>query len=54
MQNASDYVTGRFLRMFEDTEDESKSLCMEEIHRYDFDQYWFVLGGGINAFRENF
>lgn len=24
MQNASDYVTGRFLRMFEDTEDESR------------------------------
>lgn len=54
MQNASDYVTGRFLRMFEDTEDESRVYVWKKSIGMIFDQYWFVLGGGINAFRENF
>lgn len=54
MQNASDYVTGRFLRMFEDTEDESRVYVWKNSISVIFDRYWFVLGGGINAFRENF
>lgn len=54
MQNASDYVTGRFLRMFEDTEDESRVYIWEKSISVIFERYWFVLGGGINAFRENF
>lgn len=54
MQNASDYVTGRFLRMFEDAENESRVYIWEKSISVIFDRYWFIFGGGINAFRENF
>ncbi len=54
MQNASDYITGRFLRMFEDTEDESRVYIWEKSIGAIFDRYWYAVGGGINAFRENF
>lgn len=54
MNNASDYVTGRFLRIFEDTEDESRIGIWTKALEHIVDNCWFLIGGGINAFRENY
>lgn len=53
MNNASDYAISRMMRMMESTDEESRWDLWYAALSDIVNRYWFIIGGGIDAFRYN-